>query len=70
MAKDLNVPIISDLIRGYLRELMRKFGYFCDIQHFKIIIGITTDNIILRCIVSRNFIQFLKYYINNKYKQI
>ena len=27
-------------------ELIRKFGYFYDIQHFKIITGIMIDNII------------------------
>ena len=27
-------------------QLTRKFGYFCDTQHFKVITKIMTDNII------------------------
>ena len=35
--------MVKDLIYN---TTVKKFGYFCDIQHFKIITRIMTDNIL------------------------
>ena len=46
-------------------ELIRKFGYFCDIKHFWIITGTLTDPIIPGHVrFFLHFVQFLKYITN------
>lgn len=59
MTKDLRVPIVKDLMRVIIIELTMKFDYFSDIEHFKIMTRIITDNIIPRHIklpgISYNF---------------
>lgn len=50
MTKDLNVAIVSDLMRVYYTGIAYKMWLFLHIQHFKIITGIMTDNIIPRYI--------------------
>ena len=42
-------------------KLTRKFGYVCDIQHFKLITGIMADNSKIGHNISRHSVQFLQH---------
>ena len=44
MIKDLKMSVVNDLIRVYYNGVDKEIGYFCDIQHFKIITRIMIDN--------------------------
>lgn len=58
MTKDFKMPIVKELMRVHYNA-NNKFGSFWDIQHFKKITGILTDNITYQ--IFRNFIQFLDH---------
>lgn len=52
--KRLNMTIVKDLMGVHLGE----FGYFCGMQHLKIITEIMTDNIILDIWTARVLTNF------------
>ena len=55
MTKYLKMPIIN-LMSVHYNGIDNEFGYFCDIQYFKVVTRITADNLIRTYQIYKNFI--------------